>query len=68
MLEHWERLAEAQRIRQEIETEFQEALSQLGREAAERLRGEVYPALRPERFEAKEHRLFLDRCRRGPVP
>ena len=38
MLEHWERLAEAQRIRQEIEAEFQEALSHLGREAAERVR------------------------------
>ena len=38
MQQHWERLAEAQRIRQEIEAEFQEALSQLGRDAADRAR------------------------------
>lgn len=38
MFEHWERLAEAQRIRQEIDADFQETLSHLGRETAERLR------------------------------
>ena len=38
MNEHWQRLAEAQRVKQEIEAEFRLALSLIGRDAAERIR------------------------------
>jgi len=38
MSEYWARLAEAQRINQEIDAEFQRTLALLGRETAERVR------------------------------
>lgn len=54
MEEHWQRLAEAQRIRQEVETEFQHALLEAKRLERE-IETELLLALARVRYARAEH-------------